>query len=101
MAEEPLAVDTVGMMISGVVVTAMRNVMKGGMIGWIGGAHKITIAGMIDGMIEVCLRGAQYEEGTTYGFAVISVIFAIALFSFAFCHCIWKWESNLEFDLNP
>lgn len=54
-AEEPLAVDTVGTMISEVVVTAMMTVTKGEMIGWIGGAHEMTTAGMT----EVGLGGAQ------------------------------------------
>lgn len=55
-AEEPLAVGTAGTMISGVAVTAMRTVTRGGMIEWIGGAaaRGMTITGMTaGGMTEV------------------------------------------------
>lgn len=57
MAEEPLAVGTAGTMISGVAVTAMRTVTRGGMIEWRGGAARgMTMAGMTaGGMREVGL----------------------------------------------
>lgn len=64
MVEEPLAADTAGTMIIGVVVTAMRTVTRGEMIEWIGGAARgMTIAGMTaGGMIEVCSVFAQKQR---------------------------------------
>lgn len=64
MAEEPLAVDTVGTTTSGVVVTAMRTIMREGMIGWIGGVRGTTITGMTAGeMIEVGSVSVLLQKG--------------------------------------
>lgn len=62
--EEPLVVDTVGTMISGVVVTAMRTIMREGMIGWIGGVRGTTLTGMMaGGMIEVGSVLVLWQKG--------------------------------------
>lgn len=64
MAGGRLVVDTVGTMISGVVVTAMRTVTRGGMTG--GAAHGMTIAGMtVDGMTEVGPVSASWQGSKT------------------------------------